>query len=83
MSIGKKTRRSRHELRLEVLRFCSMPRGKTEILRACNLNNALFNPILREFLEKKMLLCQSGKYLTTEKGREILVLQLNLEERMR
>lgn len=52
-------------------------------MRYCNLNSLYMNDILVEFLDKKFLRESGDHYMITEKGRNVLVLQLQLEEQMR
>jgi predicted transcriptional regulator len=81
-------RRSKKELNYEVLKFCAeKPRPISYIIGELHLNWSMTKGILAELLDRKLISKGRRKgrerYLTTQKGKDVMVLQSKIEEQMK
>jgi len=65
-------RRSRFEIVADVMQACLVPRGKTRIMCKVKLNFTQANAYLSQLTSLGLLSKTSGKYKTTEKGRQFI-----------
>ncbi len=66
-------RRGKLEIIAEILNFCSgKPRSVSEVAKACNLNHDRAMNLIYYLYERELLTMNGDKYITTEKGEDIL-----------
>jgi predicted transcriptional regulator len=82
-SVTKGARRGRLEILAEILLFCEHQKAKTSIMHKTNLNYAQLKSHLKFLTAQRMLMYDTKKYSTTEKGYRFLELFAELNDILR
>ena len=81
--LTKGARRGRLEILAEILLFCEQRKAKTSIMYKTNLNYAQLKSHLKFLTSQGMLMYDTKKYATTEKGYHFLELFAELNDILR
>ena len=65
-------RRTRMEIRLDILKLCCIPRRVTQIVYQCNLNFKIYKTHLGYLIERGWIKRINNLYKTTDEGEGIL-----------
>ena len=82
-SLTKGARRGRLEILAEILLFCEHQKAKTSIMYKTNLNYAQLKSHLKFLTSQRLLMYDTKKYATTEKGYRFLELFAELNDILR